>query len=82
MDGLLTNKVHAIKISNILWCWLNESGSIKQSITIEQKGMTFDQDFGYSFPIFSSLLKNEGKRKGEWSSKNCDQKLCLSARSA
>ena len=25
---------------------------------IEQKGMTFDHDFGYSFPLFSSLLKN------------------------
>jgi len=28
--------------------------------TIEQKGMTFDHDFGYSFPLFSALLK---KRK-------------------
>ena len=28
---------------------------------IEQKGMTFDHDFGY----FSSLLKKEGRRKGE-----------------
>jgi hypothetical protein len=25
--------------------------------TIEQKGMTFDHDFGYSLPLFSSLLK-------------------------
>ena len=33
---------------------------------IEQKGMTFDYDFGYSFPLFSSLLKI---------------KKCLSARS-
>ena len=32
---------------------------------IEQKGMTFDNDFGYSFPLFSSLLKKEGGRKGE-----------------
>ena len=32
---------------------------------IEQKGMTFDYDFGYSFPLFSSLLKKEGRRKGE-----------------
>jgi len=24
--------------------------------TIEQKGMTFDHDFGYSFPLFSALL--------------------------
>ena len=32
---------------------------------IEQKGMTFDQDFVYSFTLFSSLLKREGRRKGE-----------------
>ena len=30
------------------------------------KGMTFDHDFGYSFPLFSSLLKKEGRRKGEF----------------
>jgi hypothetical protein len=27
--------------------------------------MTFDHDFGYSLPLFSSLLKKEGRRKGE-----------------
>ena len=32
---------------------------------IEQKGMTFDHVFGYSIPLFSSLLKKEGRRKGE-----------------
>jgi hypothetical protein len=32
---------------------------------IEQKGMTFDHDLGYSFPLFSSLLKKEERRKGE-----------------
>jgi len=32
---------------------------------IEQKGMAFDHDFGYSFPLFSSLLKKEGIRKEE-----------------
>ena len=26
---------------------------------IELKGMTFDYDFGYSFSLFSSLLKKE-----------------------
>jgi hypothetical protein len=31
----------------------------------ELKGMTFDHDFGYSFPLFSSFLKKRGKRKGE-----------------
>jgi hypothetical protein len=25
----------------------------------------FDHDLGYSFPFFSSLLKEEGRRKGE-----------------
>ena len=47
---------------------------------IEQKGMTFDHDFGYSSPPFSSLLKIEGRRKGERISKNRDQRSCLSAR--
>ena len=32
---------------------------------IEQKGMPFDHDFGHFFPLFSSLLKKEGRRKGE-----------------
>ena len=32
--------------------------------------MTFDHDFGYSFPLFYSLLKKEGRRKGKWISKN------------
>ena len=33
--------------------------------SIEQKGMAFDHNFGYSFPLFSFLLKKEGIRKGE-----------------
>ena len=33
---------------------------------IEQKGMTFEHDFGYSFPLLSSLLKKGKKKKGEW----------------
>ena len=48
---------------------------------IEQKGMTFNHDFGYSFLLFSSLLKIEERRREEWISKNRDQKSCLSARS-
>ena len=28
---------------------------------IEQKGMTFDHNFGYSFPLFSFLLKQREK---------------------
>ena len=32
---------------------------------IEQKRMTFNHDFGYSLPLFSSLLKKMKRRKGE-----------------
>jgi hypothetical protein len=32
---------------------------------IEQKGMTFNHDFGYSFSLSSSLLKKEKRRNGE-----------------
>ena len=31
--------------------------------TIDMKGMTFDHDFGSSFSLFSSLLKNREKEK-------------------
>jgi hypothetical protein len=31
--------------------------------------MTFDHEIGYYFPLFSSLLKKEGRRKGELISK-------------
>ena len=44
---------------------------------IEQKGMTFDHDFGYSIPLFSSLLKNIGKKKRRINYKNRDQRSCL-----
>ena len=37
--------------------------------TIEQKGMTFDHDFGYSLPLFSSLLKKKERRKGKCTAK-------------
>ena len=30
---------------------------------MEQKGMTFDHDFGYYFPLFSSLLKKREEEK-------------------
>ena len=36
---------------------------------IEQIEMTFDHDFGYSFPFFSSLLLKEVSGKGEWIAK-------------
>ena len=48
---------------------------------IGQKDMTFGHDFGYSFPVFSSLLKKRGKKKRRMNIKNRDQKTCLSARS-
>ena len=47
---------------------------------IEQKGMTFDHDFGYHFHLFSSLLKKV-KKKRRMNSKYRDQNLYLSARS-
>ena len=47
---------------------------------IEQKGMTFDHDFGYYCPLFSSLLK-KGKKKRRMNTKNHDKKSCLLARS-
>ena len=40
---------------------------------MKQKGMTFDYDFGYYFPLFSSLLKKRGKKEKERISKNHDQ---------
>ena len=30
---------------------------------IEQRGMTFEHDFIYSFPLFSSLVKKEEEEK-------------------
>ena len=38
-------------------------GKNRERFKIEQKGMIFDHDFGYSFSIFSSLLKKEGREK-------------------
>ena len=35
----------------------------QEFLKIEQKGMTFDYDFGYSFPLF--LLPPKKKRKDE-----------------
>ena len=47
---------------------------------IEQKGMTFDYDFCYSFSfLLSSFLR--GKRKGKENNHSRGQKSCLSARS-
>ena len=50
---------------------------------IEQKGMTKNHDFGYSFPLFSYLLEKEGRSKENqrMNSKSRDFKSCLSARS-
>ena len=35
------------------------------NVKIEQKGMTFDHDIGYSFPNFSSLLKKQREEEKE-----------------
>ena len=53
-----------LNIMCIIACLLL-GGNFDRSNMIEQKDMTFDHDFCYSFPIFSSLLKKEGRRKGE-----------------
>ena len=45
---------------------------------IEQNGMTFDNDFGYSSLLFSSFLK---KSEQENNNQSRCQKSCLSARS-
>ena len=63
--------------SQIHWNWkmtkthenCKVTASSKMALSIDQKGMTFDQDFGYALPFFSSLLKKEGRRKGEWIAK-------------
>ena len=53
-----------------------------RSVTlIEQKGMTFDHGFCYSFSFPSSLFLG-GKRKGERITKSRCHKSCLSARSS
>ena len=36
---------------------------------IEQKGMAFDHDFGYSYTLCSYLLKKEGRKKRRMNSK-------------
>ena len=41
--------------------------------------MTFDHDFATSFSFSLPSFLLGGMRKGEWSSKNRDQKLYLSA---
>ena len=42
--------------------------------------MTFDHDFGYSFPLFPSLLKKREEEKYNELVKIRDHKSCLSAR--
>ena len=39
-------------------------------LKIEQKGITFVHDFGYSFPLYFFPPKKGWTRKGEWISKN------------
>ena len=36
------------------------SNKSRDQMMIEQKGIPFDHDFGYSLPIFTSLLKKIG----------------------
>ena len=48
----------------LTWCNLHiKTFPNMRTNLIEQKGMTFDHDFTYSFPLFSSLLKKEGREE-------------------
>ena len=40
----------------------NQKGKVGTVLLIEQKGMTFNHDFGYSFTFFTSFLKKEERR--------------------
>ena len=40
----------------------------------EQKGMTFEHDFSYSFPLFLLSPKKRGKKKSRMKSKKRDKK--------
>ena len=65
--------------------WINQTKSetkIYYSVLIEQKGMTFDHDFGYSLSLLSTLLEKNKEEKEKEFFKNLDQKSCLSARSS
>ena len=77
--------VICLNLSKILILWIFDLRSYEQllpcSVQIEQKGMPFDNDFGYSLPTFSSLLKRENK-KSRMNNRNFNQKACLSARSS
>ena len=59
---------------------IKQNNNIEYRYVIEQKGITFDHDFGYSFSLFFPPKKG-GKKKRTINSKNRDQKSCLSARS-
>ena len=48
---------------------------------IDQKGMTFDHDFDYSFSLSSSLLKKSVEEKENELAIIVIKKSCLSARS-
>ena len=49
----------------ITWLKFSLPGANQPGSLIQQKGMTFDHDFGHSFPLFTSLIKKEGRIKGE-----------------
>ena len=45
-------------------CICFESDLVRHEISIQDRAKR--HDFSYSFPLFSSLLKKEGRRNGEW----------------
>ena len=67
------NKKYGLQDGNYICCELK--------IWIEQKGMTFDHDFGYFFPFFFTPKKKREEEKENEVAKKRDKKSCLSCRS-
>ena len=77
VESLLNNYFYEWN-SLLLLFWLRKTRNLFE---IEQKGMTLDHVFCYSFSFSSSLLILGGKRKREKNNQSRDQKSCLCDRS-
>ena len=84
---LILNRIHNIafhlnslfKLNNKGWFTIRTI--IHYILGSSRKALFFYHDFGYSFPLFSSLVIKERRRKGECITKVVVNKQCLSARS-
>ena len=72
--GFVSKNTHIYSLSKLFFLFCFDKSNTYLDL-IEQKGMTFYNDCGYSHPLFSSLLKKRGKKK--INRKNRDQKSCL-----